>query len=349
MVKPNIVIRYGFALFVTSAAWLLTARATRVSHIPLFDVFQGAVVLSAWYGGFGPAMVTSLGSVLILDYFFIPPLHSLELGWADIFRLTVFGTVALLTSTLSARLRRAQQDLQRSHEELEVRVQQRTQELSDEVAQRIQAEKAILEVSGREQRRLGEDLHDGLCQQLAGIKLMSEEVKERLTERAAQEAPELALIESRLSEALAQADSISRGLYPVELETHGLMAALEELVEKLPKVHRVKCKFICWQPVTVDDTTIATHLYRIAQEAMINAIKSGKATKITVRLRTCGPDTILSVADNGIGFHAHPSRNGMGLTIMNYRTRIINASLQFRSRPKGGTVVSCLGDFHASR
>ncbi len=177
--------RYFFAVFVTAASLPLTRWANQHSTSTLFDFFQGAVVLSAWYGGFGPGILTGTLSILAIDYFFIPPLYTLQLGVADLFRLSVFGFVALLTSSLSDRLRQAKEDLERSSQELENRVQTRTEQLSrankelvGQVTQRMHAEKAIIEISNREQRRLGEDIHDGLCQQLAAIKLLSEDMTE---------------------------------------------------------------------------------------------------------------------------------------------------------------------------
>jgi signal transduction histidine kinase len=245
-------------------------------------------------------------------------------------------------------LKQAKVDLERSSQELEARVERRTEELSrankaliGEIVQRTEAEKAIIEISSREQRRLSEDLHDGLCQVLAATKLLSEDVKEKLAVRAAPETDEMALIESRLGEALTQADNISRGLYPVDLETHGLTEALQELADKISKIYPVECRFTCWNPVSVYSSSVGTHLYRIAQEAVINAIKSGKAKRIMLRLQAQGRQGVLSILDNGIGFRASEARKGMGIKMMNFRAHMILASLRFRSGAKGGTVVRC--------
>jgi len=344
----RIIPRYVFAVLAAVLALVLTCWANSKSRNTLFDLFQGAVVLSAWYGGFGPGILTSTLSILALDYFFIPPLYTLQVTITDLLRLVIFGAVAFLTSSLSDRLKRAKADLERWSRELEARVFQRTEELSRvnktlsaEIVQRTEAEKAILEISNREQRRLSEDLHDGLCQLLAVIKLLSEDVKEKLSARGAPEMTQLELIESRLGEALEQADNISRGLYPVDLETHGLMEALQELANKVPKIYPVECRFKCWEPVLVENSTVATHLYRIAQEAIINAIKSGKAKRITIRLQARGTQGVLSISDNGVGFHSSGTREGMGIKMMNFRARMILASLAFRSGSIGGTVVRC--------
>jgi signal transduction histidine kinase len=347
--------RYGFAILVSCVALVLSHFSQRVTHNDDFDICQAAVVLTAWYGGFGPGIAASALSVLALDYFFIPPLYTLNLGFDDFIRLVIFGAVAILTSWLSSQLKktkmgleRSNLELKRSNQQMESRVQQRTEELSRlnvdlkaEVEQRLQAEKTIIDISSREQRRLGEDLHDGLCQLLAGTRLATLEVKKRLEAKSIPEAADVATIESNMAEALAQADSISRGLYPVELETNGLMAALEELSAKISKIFPATCQFICWQPVLIPDSTVSLHLYRIAQEAVMNAIKGGKAKRMNIRLKRRGARVILSIADNVVGFQAQAPRHGMGLKIMNYRAKLIGASLQFKSHLHRGTVVTC--------
>jgi len=267
-----------------------------------FDFFLGAVFLTALYGGLGPGLVASVLSILALDYFFIKPLYSLSCGVTDVLRLGIFGLVAALTSSLSARLRK------------------------------MEAERAVVDISNQEQRRLGQDLHDGLCQMLAGIKLTVESIKTR--------SEEIELVESRLTEALAQADSIARGLYPVELEMNGLISALQELSEKLAKVYRAPCDFKFWGNAVSLDNVTATHLYRIAQEAVVNGFKRGKAKRIKVRLIYRKPAIILAVADDGVGFPSTRVRKGMGLQLMEGHANIIDAVLQIRARPQGGTLVS---------
>jgi signal transduction histidine kinase len=348
MERPGAAHRFLFASFVSILALLLSLGLQSFAGRTVFDFFYAAVALSAWYGGFGPGTFASSFAVLALDYYFIPPLHTLELGFDDLLRLIVFGFVALLISTLSARLREAKARLERSQEDLENRVKDRTAELSrvntdlsQEISHRLESEKELVEISNREQRRLGQDLHDGLCQILAGVRLMTEKLQERLSSQASPETSEVARIESRLSEALAQADTISRGLYPVELETNGLESALYEMAEKISKIYPVNCSFENSSPVTWIDTAAAHHLYRIAQEAVINAIKSGKAKRIVIRLGARAKIGILSITDNGVGFQSSSARQGMGLKIMNYRARMINATLHIRPLPRGGTRVAC--------
>jgi signal transduction histidine kinase len=340
--------RYGLAILVSALAFGLTRWFAPAFQYNGFDLFQGAVVVSACYGGLGPGFLTAVIAIFILDFYFIPPLNTFRLGMADLLRLSVFAAVATLTSSLSARLKEAKSELEKSHQELEQRVEERTEQLTHvnadleaEIAYRLAAEKEILQISSREQRRLGEDLHDGLCQTLAGLRLLSQELKGKLFAQGLSWASDVERIEGRLGEALTQADVVSHGIYPVELETNGLMAALQEVTSKVSTLYRVSCRFKCAQPVLIEDCAVATHLYRIAQEAVINAIKRGKAKRVTVRLVKSRGHILLSITDDGIGLHGQRPRQGMGLKMMTYRARIINGVLRIRSRSRGFTRVVC--------
>jgi signal transduction histidine kinase len=349
------ILRYGIAVLTSGLAGVLTNWVSPfMGSASFFEFFHVAVVVSAFCGGLGPGLLAATISFLVLDYFFIPPLNAFALG-PHLWRMVLFAAVAALTALLSGKLKTAKQALERAHGDLEDRIRRRTEELShaherlvEEVAQRREAELAILEAIAREQRRLGQDLHDGLCQTIAGVRLMVEDLQTR-TGGASQD---LETIETRLTEALGQAYTISRGLYPVELETNGLMSALDELAAKVSTIHPVECRFQCPRPVAVRDNAMAIHLYRIAQEAVVNGIKGGKASRVNLRLLDRGARAILSIADNGTGFGNGPARPGMGLKIMEHRARMINAELRFRSRPNGGTLVTCsfpAGDGAAGR
>jgi signal transduction histidine kinase len=338
---------YGAAVAASLAACLLTKWTFLLfGGAAFFEFFHMAVVFSAFWGGLGPGMLAAVLCFFILDYFFVPPLNAFALG-SHWWRLLLFEGLAGLVSFLSWKLKKAKAEIEQAHDELEVRIEQRTRELSrtngrllEEIAHRKEAERAILDVSAREQRRLGHDLHDGLCQSIAGVRLMVENVLEK--EAAGPRQEDLRRIESKLGDALDQAYDVSRGLYPVELENDGLMSALEELAAKTSRVYAADCRFRCREPMDVANAAAANHLYRIAQEAVVNAVKGGKARRINVSLQCRGPQLLLRVADNGIGLGNVPARKGMGMKIMEYRAQMIEAGLSFRSRRKGGTLVSCL-------
>ena len=150
--------------------------------------------------------------------------------------------------------------------------------------QRQAFEKEILEISEREQRRIGQDLHDDLCQHLAGIQLMSDVLQRDLSAKAKPEAEQAGIIAGHIRDAISHARMLARGLSPVALDANGLTAALQELAENSGKLFQIRCEFRFDSFVTVDDNAVATHLYRIAQEAVTNAVKHGRAKKVVIRL-----------------------------------------------------------------
>ncbi len=205
---------------------------------------------------------------------------------------------------------------------------------------RLEAE--ILRVSEREQHRIAEDLHDGVGQQLGGISCLCDALKKDLTERSAPEAPAADKISRLLNVAVGQTRSLARGLYPVPTEANGLMSALEHLAARLSDLFKVSCHFDCPEPVLIQDNAVATHLYRIAQEATSNAIKHSRARQIDIRLSASAERIALAVDDDGIGLnHAGQPSTGMGLRIMNHRAKMIDGQLVVRNRPGGGTNVLC--------
>jgi PAS domain S-box-containing protein len=211
-----------------------------------------------------------------------------------------------------------------------------------DMTERKRLEKEILEISDREQRRLGQDLHDGLCQQLAGIELMSQALEQKIAARSKADAARAGEIAGHVREAISQTRLLARGLSPVTLEFEGLMSALQELASNTEKIFHTACRFECEAPVLVSDQTVATHLFRIVQEAVSNAIKHGKATRITIVLSVRGDELMLSVGDNGPGLpQPVPKEKGMGLRIMQSRAGMMGGTLTTENNPDGGARVVC--------
>ncbi len=212
-----------------------------------------------------------------------------------------------------------------------------------DITERKQLEQEILDISNREQQRIGQDLHDGLCQQLAGIELMCQVLEQKLAAKSKSEAERAGEIARHVREAITHTRSLARGLSPVEFEANGFMSALQELASNVQKLFHVECRFECPEPVLIQSNTAATHLYRIAQEAINNAIKHGKAGRIVIALRLSTRGVVLSVADDGSGFPAElkTTTAGIGLRIMKYRAGMVGATLEFRRTNGRGTVVSC--------
>jgi len=202
-------------------------------------------------------------------------------------------------------------------------------------------EKAILDVSSREQRRIGEDLHDGLGQHLTGIAFMSKVLEQKLAEKSRPESAEAAKIVNLVNEAIHKTRELSRVLVPVMSDEQGLMSALEQLAAEVSDVFQVCCRFECFQPVLIHDNAIAMHIYHIAQEAANNAIKHGRAQTIRIALTAALGHFSLTVDDDGVGLPEPVPTTGMGLHIMSHRAKMIGGTLSVEGRPTVGTRVAC--------
>jgi signal transduction histidine kinase len=210
------------------------------------------------------------------------------------------------------------------------------------VIERKRLEKEILEASEQEQRRIGQDLHDGLSQHLTGVAFLSKGLAHKLDTKSKTEAAEAAKIAHLINQAIVQTRDLARGLYPVNLEATGLGAALHELADQVATIFKISCRFRWDDSILVRDNTKATHLYYIAREAVNNAIKHGKAQAVVIGLDRVKDRVILTVKDDGIGLPEEVERTkGMGLHTMNHRARMIGASLAVKQDPAGGTMVAC--------
>ncbi len=203
-------------------------------------------------------------------------------------------------------------------------------------------ESEILEISEREQRRIGQDLHDGLSQRLRGIAYLSHALAEELVQKSLPAARDARRITQLLDLAILEARGLARGLSPIRLEADGLMAALKELACNSKNIYRISCRVACPRPVLIEDNVVAINLFRIAQEAVQNAVKHGRATQILIRLTAQTGGVKLIVKDDGQGLPKNfEKRRGMGLKIMDYRASMVGAELQVQRRQSGGTVLTC--------
>jgi signal transduction histidine kinase len=211
-----------------------------------------------------------------------------------------------------------------------------------DVSEQRLLEKEILEISNREQTRIGQDLHDGLGQHLTGITFLTRALEHRLSAQSLPEAEDAAEIGRLVLQALSQTRSLARGLFPVELESSGLEAGLRELASTVESTFTISCKLTCEQPIHIQDRTVQTHLFRLAQEAVNNSVKHGKSKVVQILLQRTDDKCVLSIADDGVGFPQQEiKQKGLGLRIMNYRAQKIGGELRVESRSTGGTVVRC--------
>ena len=217
-----------------------------------------------------------------------------------------------------------------------------------DVTEQKRLQREILEISNREQERLGHELHDGLAQQLMGIALLCKVLQKQLERESLPDAEQASQIEKLVEDALSQTRSLARGLAPVEIDAGGLPAALEDLARRIERIHGVRCIFRCEPRVTTGSRAEALHLYRITQEAVSNALRHANPTRIVIDLSSVNGRRRLTVADDGSGIAPRPestrktgSMAGMGLHIMRYRARMIDAIFDIRPAPGKGTLVSC--------
>lgn len=210
-----------------------------------------------------------------------------------------------------------------------------------DITDRKRLEKEILQISELEQHRIGQDLHDGICQHMTAIELMAEVLETKLAKQAKVLAPQAEKIARETRAVISQTRALSRGLSPVLLESEGLMSALKELAANTNEMFGVSCQFFSLKPVHLEDLTTATHLYRITQEAVSNAIKHGKAREIQIVLSSENGLVTLAIQDNGVGINSKtPKQKGMGLQVMKYRAGIIGGSIDVR-KSEQGTRVTC--------
>ncbi len=220
-----------------------------------------------------------------------------------------------------------------------------------DISERRRLEQEVLRISDDERRRIGHDLHDGLGQQLTGIGLISKSLARTLTKEGHTAAPTASEITRMIREADEQARQLARGLVPVELGAEGLSAALARLCKNATSLFDMECIFEqeVDSNVLLRDPDVATHLYRIAQEALSNSVRHGRAATVWISLIAHDDRLRMRVEDDGSGIEPgmldfslqHDGSAGMGMRIMHYRARIIGGSVDIRPGAEGGTVVTC--------
>jgi PAS domain S-box-containing protein len=227
-------------------------------------------------------------------------------------------------------------------------------QITRDVSELRSLEKEVLEISEREQMRIGHDLHDGVGQELTGIALLTQNLRQQLSQQGLPEEAQAGRIASLINRALEQARKLARGFSPVELGPQGLETALRDLAAKVQSTMQRACSLTCRGPIHIADDATALHLFRIAQEAVSNAVRHSKATHIRIELDTIDGATTLAVHDDGVGMPTAKSRGngkatGMGVSVMQYRSRMIGGSLELKSSASGTSVVcSCPSLQHES-
>lgn len=213
-----------------------------------------------------------------------------------------------------------------------------------DISERRRLEKQVLEIADFEKHRIGQDLHDDLCQHLVGISMIGNLLYAELARLGIKQAHDAKQITEMIRNAVDHARILAKGLSPLNIEHGGLMAGLETLAANTERIFRIPCRFECSAPIHIEDMEIATHLYRISQEALHNAVKHSKGTLVIVRMEADQENLTITIRDNGVGFpevRKTSGINGLGMHTMYYRARVIGASLDISKNTKGGTDVIC--------
>ena len=317
----------------------LTAALAAVAVLGLIDIETGykvsmfifygiPVVAVAWYVDKRSAILMAL-------------ICGITWWWADQLSHHVYSSVALQTWETSVRFSFFLFSaitgalIKAYYESSKARI--RLLELSQKL------EQEIVSISEEQQRCIGRDLHDGICQSLVALGYSASSLqKDLLAAGNVAEASMANDLATRLNEAAAQTRDLARGLIPAQIDSLGLVLALEELVASANHLLDVDCLFRGPSESETFDHSVANHLYRIAQESINNSVRHGKAQRISVELQTDDQMAHLQVIDDGLGFDAgRPDVYGLGLKTMRYRTRCMRGELDIYSTPGNGTAISC--------
>jgi signal transduction histidine kinase len=245
---------------------------------------------------------------------------------------------------------RAEEALRQTLDELEAKVQARTAQLAeanralkDEIRQRNRLEREILRISAEEQQRIGQELHDGLGQELTGLGYLAKSHRRHLLDQGNPEAETAGELARGIPQALSQVRSIVKGLLPLGIGAQNIASALETLVVGMEERTGVSCRLECAGPPPIRDDDTAIQIYRIAQEALTNALKHGRPQSVVLVLGEEHNGVVLEIRDDGTGIPADAEKaGGAGLRIMRHRTRVIGGVLEIERGHGEGTVVRCL-------
>jgi signal transduction histidine kinase len=232
--------------------------------------------------------------------------------------------------------------LKSSHQVLETRIRDRTLDLQREIGAREQLEKDVAEVTERERLRIGHELHDTVCQHLTATSLSLQVLSGKLAEQSLPQTKDANQAAHLVESAIDLTRNLAKGLFPLELEGQGLGGALLELCHSTAERHHIKCEFTNTSNTLPLDSNTATHLYRIAQEAITNAIKHGHVSRVDVDLSFRKPNLELKVIDDGIGLpEQFPPDRGLGLRVMRSRAEMIGGDFSAKNNSEGGVTVTC--------
>lgn len=316
------------ALFVVILA-LMIGYADYISgwELSLFVFYAIPIVLAVWLFGSRSGMATAAlcGFIWLVANEASHPYETLiGYGWAMLSRFFYFSVVVFAVSAV-----RNKQEADASRIKM--------------LEERRQLELDIVSVSEHEQQRIGQDLHDGLCQHLAAIGCATRVLADELHSMNRPESRDASMIEEAIQQAMLEARNLARGIFPVHVDRSGLAAALVDLAQMMGRLTGTQITVENSDNISIDSPEASMHLYRIAQEAVANATRHSGATTITISLLPVDEGIELRIEDNGTGItiDAGDRYPGMGLRTMRYRAEVLGGSLKTVRLPSGGTLVTC--------
>lgn len=329
----------------------LAGRGYYPASLAIFPfVIWGALRFDHW----GATLVTAVISLLAIwgtaqgtgPFAVGSPVDSL-VGWCLF--VNVVAVTGLLLAAFSAEQHRAQAEIKSAHDELEQMVRERTEALAktnagleQEMAERERLEAALIQVSEAQQKSIGGELHDGLGQHLTSIAFFGAALQQRLHDRAQPEADAAQRIVELVNQSIDMTRRVARGLYPAALESQGLAAALEQLADNTRVLKGMPCVLCADPEARVSDPLAAINLYRVAQEAINNAVKHSQARHLWIDLDRVDGHHRLSVSDDGIGFDPERVEHGLGMHSLRARASLLGGCLEIAGNSQGGTTVAVI-------
>lgn len=301
-------------------------------EVTMMMFYFAPILFAAWYGDRRSAVIIAVVSAPVwwLANYSSQP-SSMEIyTWAGCNRLATFLVVALGGAAMRE---------QRETMQARVVAMERTRELEEE----------ILRVSEREQMRLGQDLHDGLCQQLAAIDCAVACLRHDLEEKEWPELAEVNFIQEQISSVVVQARDLARGVFPVQIDEEGFLAALQEVVQNTNRLRLFTVTLKVEGEIKIKNPETGMHLFRIAQEALNNVTKHAHASRVEIEVSRSDHHLALQISDDGVGLPAdRTGGKGIGMQTMTYRSKSMGGEVQVDNGREGGTVVRCVVPMEAA-
>lgn len=300
-------------------------------ELSLFVFYAVPIVMAVWWAGSpaGYGMAVICGILWWASNYDTHP-YETTLGylWATLSRVIFFCVVAYAVTAVRNR-------------------QEADAARIEALEERRQLEEDIVAVSEHEQQRIGQDLHDGLCQHLAAIGLAARSLADDLQAEGSGSVQDAELIQQSIQQAVTEARGMARGIFPVHVDRHGLAVALSELARSTSRLTGVLIEVEEAGDVQISPPEAAMHLYRIAQEAVANAVRHGGAQSVHIKIDGSAESIVLTVVDDGQGFPIHPRKDGgMGMRTMRYRAQMIGARLTMSAPDPRGATLRCVVPLH---